>query len=93
MNSLDQILITSLNWEKMIKNFNKMIIKYIGFIYSSLSYSFIKTQSLLRIGLLITLFVSNISWLTFAAFMVLNFEFCFFNRNRFYYCACSTLGG
>ena len=47
-----------------------MIIKYLGFIFTLLwSYSFIKMQSLLKkgSGFLITLFVSNISWLTFIA--------------------------
>jgi hypothetical protein len=47
-----------------------MIIKYIGFLFTLLwSYSFIKTQSLFKkgSGILITLFVSNISWLTFIA--------------------------
>ena len=45
-----------------------MIIKYIGFLFTLLwSYTFIKTQSLFKkgSGFLITLFVSNISWLTF----------------------------
>tara|TARA_B100000963_G_scaffold346150_1_gene351038 strand:+ start:63 stop:407 length:345 start_codon:yes stop_codon:yes gene_type:complete len=45
-----------------------MIIKYLGFLFTLLwSYSFIKTQSLFKkgSGFLITLFVSNISWLTF----------------------------
>ena len=47
-----------------------MIIKYIGFLFTLLwSYSFIKSQSIFKkgSGLLITLFVSNISWLTFIA--------------------------
>ena len=47
-----------------------MIIKYIGFLFTLLwSYTFIKTQSLFKkgSGLLIKLFVSNISWLTFIA--------------------------
>ena len=47
-----------------------MIIKYIGFIATLLwSYSFIKSQSIFKkgSGFLITLFVSNISWLTFIA--------------------------
>ena len=45
-----------------------MIIKYIGFIFTLLwSYTFIKSQSIFKkgSGILITLFVSNISWLTF----------------------------
>ena len=58
-----------------------MIIKYIGFLFTLLwSYTFIKTQSLLKkgSGFLITLFVSNISWLTFIAacfYGLKNFEF------------------
>ena len=47
-----------------------MIIKYVGFLFTLLwSYTFIKTQSLFKkgSGLLIKLFVSNISWLTFLA--------------------------
>ena len=47
-----------------------MIIKYIGFLFTLLwSYTFIKTQGLFKkgSGLLIKLFVSNISWLTFIA--------------------------
>ena len=45
-----------------------MIIKYIAFLFTLLwSYSFIKSQSIFKkgSGILITLFVSNISWLTF----------------------------
>ena len=58
-----------------------MIIKYIGFVFTLLwSYSFIRTQSLFKkgSGVLITLFVSNISWLTFIAacfYGFKNFEF------------------
>ena len=58
-----------------------MIIKYIGFLITLLwSYSFIKTQNLFKkgSGILITLFVSNISWLTFKAacfYGFKNFEF------------------
>ena len=58
-----------------------MIIKYIGFLFTLLwSFTFIKTQGLFKkgSGFLITLFVSNISWLTFitACFYGLkNFEF------------------
>ena len=47
-----------------------MIIKYLSFLMTLLwSYSFIKTQGLFKkgSGFLITLFVSNISWLTFIA--------------------------
>ena len=47
-----------------------MIVKYLGFLFTLLwSYTFIKTQSLFKkgSGFLITLFVSNISWLTFIA--------------------------
>ena len=47
-----------------------MIIEYIGFLFTLLwSYTFIKSQSIFKkgSGLLITLFVSNISWLTFIA--------------------------
>jgi len=47
-----------------------MIIKYLGFLFTLLwSYTFIKTQSLFKkgSGLLIKLFVSNISLLTFIA--------------------------
>ena len=58
-----------------------MIIKYIGFLFTLLwSFTFIKTQSLFKkgSGFLITLFVSNISWLTFIAACLYgfkNFEF------------------
>ncbi len=47
-----------------------MIIKYIGFLFTLLwSYTFIKSQSIFKkgSGILITIFVSNISWLTFIA--------------------------
>ena len=47
-----------------------MIFKYIAFIFTLLwSYSFIKSQSIFKkgSGILITLFVSNISWFTFIA--------------------------
>jgi len=47
-----------------------MIIKYIGFLITLLwSYTFIKSQSIFKkgSGILITVFVSNISWLTFIA--------------------------
>jgi hypothetical protein len=47
-----------------------MIIKYIGFLFTLLwSYTFIKSQSIFKkgSGILITLFISNVSWLTFVA--------------------------
>ena len=47
-----------------------MIIKYIGFLFTLLwSYTFIKSQSIFKkgSGILITLFVSNVSWFTFIA--------------------------
>ena len=47
-----------------------MILKYIGFLFTLLwSYTFIKSQSIFKkgSGILLTLFVSNISWLTFIA--------------------------
>ena len=47
-----------------------MIVKYIGFLSTLLwSYTFIKSQSIFKkgSGILITIFVSNISWLTFIA--------------------------
>tara|TARA_B100000767_G_C19547911_1_gene443655 strand:+ start:8 stop:352 length:345 start_codon:yes stop_codon:yes gene_type:complete len=47
-----------------------MIIKYLGFLFTLLwSYTFIKSQSIFKkgSGILITLFVSNVSWLTFVA--------------------------
>ena len=47
-----------------------MIIKYIGFLFTLLwSYTFIKSQSIFKkgSGILITLFVSNVSRLTFIA--------------------------
>tara|TARA_B100001029_G_C15004307_1_gene420087 strand:+ start:582 stop:926 length:345 start_codon:yes stop_codon:yes gene_type:complete len=47
-----------------------MIIKYIGFLFTLLwSYTFIKSQSIFKkgSGILMTIFVSNISWLTFIA--------------------------
>ena len=58
-----------------------MILKYLSFLITLLwSYSFIKTQGLFKkgSGFLITLFVSNISWLTFIAacfYGFKNFEF------------------
>ena len=47
-----------------------MIIKYIGFLFTLLwSYTFIKSQSIFKkgTGILITIFVTNISWFTFIA--------------------------
>ena len=47
-----------------------MILKYIGFLFTILwSYTFIKSQSIFKkgSGILITIFVSNISWFTFIA--------------------------
>ncbi len=47
-----------------------MIIKYAGFLFTLLwSYTFIKSQSIFKkgSGILITLFVTNISWFTFIA--------------------------
>ena len=58
-----------------------MIFKYLGFLFTLLwSFTFIKTQSIFKkgSGFLITLFVSNISWLTFIAacfYGFKNFEF------------------
>ncbi len=54
-----------------------MIIKYIGFLFTLLwSYTFIKSQSIFKkgSGILITLFVSNISWLTFIAACYFGFK-------------------
>ena len=56
-----------------------MIIKYIGFLFTLLwSYTFIKSQSLFKkgSGILLTLFVSNVSWLTF-------FAACFYGFKNF----------
>ena len=47
-----------------------MIIKYLGFLFTLLwSYTFIKSQSIFKkgSGILMTIFGSNISWLTFIA--------------------------
>jgi len=47
-----------------------MIIKYLGFLLTLLwSYTFVKSQGIFKkgSGILITLFVSNVSWLTFIA--------------------------
>ena len=64
-----------------------MIIKYLGFLLTLLwSYTFIKSQSIFKkgSGILITLFVSNISWLTFIAACFYGFK----NFSLFY----ATLG-
>ena len=66
-----------------------MIIKYIGFIFTLLwSYTFIKSQSIFKkgSGILITLFVSNISWFTFLAA-------CFYALKTFsfYYFLCGII--
>tara|TARA_B100000963_G_scaffold261485_1_gene229649 strand:- start:437 stop:781 length:345 start_codon:yes stop_codon:yes gene_type:complete len=59
-----------------------MIIKYLGFLFTLLwSYTFIKSQSIFKkgSGILITIFVSNISWLTFIAACFYGFKnFTFF---------------
>ncbi len=58
-----------------------MIIKYIGFIFTLLwSYTFIKSQSIFKkgSGILITLFVTKVSWFTFIAacfYGLKNFDF------------------
>ena len=60
-----------------------MIFKYIGFLFTLLwSYTFIKSQSIFKkgSGLLITLFVSNISWITFIAACYYGFK----NFNFYY---------
>ena len=47
-----------------------MIFKYMGFLFTILwSYTFIKSQSIFKkgSGILITVFISNISWFTFIA--------------------------
>jgi|TARA_B110000967_G_C18799767_1_gene517796 hypothetical protein len=65
-----------------------MIIKYIGFIATLLwSYSFIKSQGIFKkgSGFLITLFVSNISWLTFVAACYYGFK-----TFSFYYFICGV---
>ena len=54
-----------------------MIIKYLGFLFTLLwSYTFIKSQSIFKkgSGILITLFVSNISWITFLAAFFYGFK-------------------
>ena len=66
-----------------------MIIKYIGFIFTLLwSYTFIKSQSIFKkgSGILITLFVSKISWFTFLAA-------CFYGLKTFsfYYFLCGLI--
>ena len=60
-----------------------MIVKYIGFLLTLIwSYTFIKSQSIFKkgSGLLITLFVSNISWITFIAACYYGFK----NFNFYY---------
>ena len=58
-----------------------MIIKYAGYLFTLLwSYTFIKSQSSFKkgSGILITLFVTNISWFTFIAacfYGIKNFSF------------------
>ena len=66
-----------------------MIIKYISFIFTLLwSYTFIKSQSIFKkgSGILITLFVSKISWFTFLAA-------CFYGLKTFsfYYFLCGLI--
>ena len=60
-----------------------MLFKYIGFLFTLLwSYTFIKSQSIFKkgSGILITLFVSNVSWLTFIAACYYGFKnFTFYN--------------
>ena len=60
-----------------------MIFKYIAFLFTLLwSYTFIKSQSIFKkgSGILITLFVSNISWLAFIAACYYGFKnFTFYN--------------
>ena len=54
-----------------------MIIKYASFLFTLLwSYTFIKSQSIFKkgSGILITIFVSNISWFTFVAACVYGFK-------------------
>ena len=66
-----------------------MIIQYIGFILTLLwSYTFIKSQSIFKKGsrILITLFVSNISWLTFIAACYYGFK-----NFSFYYSLCGII--
>ena len=66
-----------------------MIIKYISFIFTLLwSYSFIKSQNTFKkgSGILITLFVSNISWFTFIAACFYGFK-----TFSFYYFFCGLI--
>ena len=60
-----------------------MLFKYIGFLFTLLwSYTFIKSQSIFKkgSGILITLFVSNVSWLTFIVACYYGFKnFTFYN--------------
>ena len=56
-----------------------MIFKYVGFLFTLLwSYTFIKSQNIFKrgSGILITLFVSNVSWITFIAA-------CYYGVNNF----------
>mgnify|MGYP001182485522 CR=1 FL=1 len=61
-----------------------MFLKYTAFLFTLIwSYSFIKSQSIFKkgSGLLITIFVSNISWLTFIVacyYGLKNFSFYYF---------------
>ena len=60
-----------------------MLFKYIGFLFTLLwSYTFIKSQSIFKkgSGIIITLFVTNISWLTFIAACFYGFK-----NFKFYY--------
>tara|TARA_B100000941_G_scaffold206314_1_gene150539 strand:- start:240 stop:584 length:345 start_codon:yes stop_codon:yes gene_type:complete len=64
-----------------------MIFKYIGFLFTLLwSYFFIKSQSIFKkgSGFLITLFVTNVSWITFITACFYGFK----NFSLFY----ATLG-
>tara|TARA_E500000331_G_scaffold254402_1_gene244889 strand:- start:166 stop:510 length:345 start_codon:yes stop_codon:yes gene_type:complete len=66
-----------------------MFLKYIGFLFTLIwSYSFIKSQSIFKkgSGLLITIFVSNISWFTFIVACFYGFK----NFN-FYYFLCGLI--
>jgi len=72
-----------------INIFLNMIVKYIGFIATLMwSYTFIKSQNIFKkgSGILITIFVSNISWFTFIAA-------CFYGLKTFsfYYFLCGLI--
>ena len=63
-----------------------MIINYIGFILTLLwSFTFIKSQNIFKkgSGILITIFISNISWLTFLGACLYGFK-----NFSFYYTIC-----